>query len=108
MKQDDAFENEPGFWSAVFGLGRRLFLIDKEAVRERWAENYHDYLMSTPWKNKSESAKRRASNRCQLCNRPNNLQTHHRTYERLGNEDDGDLIVLCRECHKKFHADGER
>lgn len=31
------------------------------------------------------------------------LDVHHLTYERFENEDWDDLIVLCRECHKKFH-----
>jgi hypothetical protein len=29
---------------------------------------------------------------------------HHRTYERFGREDTGDLTVLCRRCHTLFHG----
>jgi hypothetical protein len=31
------------------------------------------------------------------------LDVHHRTYENKGKEKLGDLTVLCRECHTKFH-----
>jgi len=69
-------------------------------------QNYYAYINSQDWKDKSERAKKRAGYRCQLCNSPQGevkLNTHHRTYERLGNEQYSDLIVLCQDCHNKFH-----
>lgn len=69
--------------------------------------DYYEYIQSPEWKQKSKEAKERAMNRCQLCYRPSNeivLHTHHRTYERLGNELDTDLTVLCEECHKIFET----
>jgi 5-methylcytosine-specific restriction endonuclease McrA len=68
--------------------------------------DYHQYINSLEWINKSEQAKKRAEYRCQVCNRSNSevvLHTHHRTYERLGNEKDQDLTVLCQVCHQIFH-----
>lgn len=65
--------------------------------------NYKAYIRSKVWKKKAEAAKIRAGNRCQLCNRPRSevqLEAHHRTYERLGNELPGDITVLCRDCHQ--------
>lgn len=74
---------------------------------ENGRTDYQDYLQSPRWRELSREARVRAGNRCQLCNAtgPNNV--HHRSYERLGegNEID-DLIVLCTECHKKFHEQG--
>lgn len=35
-------------------------------------------------------------------------QLHHRTYERVGCEDDGDLVAVCRECHGRIHLLCER
>lgn len=74
-------------------------------------KNYYDYIRSQDWTDKSSKAKKRAGNRCQLCNAPEGevkLNTHHRTYERLGNEESGDLIVLCQDCHHKFHRELNR
>lgn len=34
------------------------------------------------------------------------LQAHHRTYENRGQEQPGDLTVLCRDCHSTFHKNG--
>lgn len=65
---------------------------------------YVEYIHSKAWR---ASAARRAELaasgcRCRLCNRPNSeveLHVHHRTYERLGAEEVGDLTTLCCECH---------
>lgn len=66
--------------------------------------NYDEYIKSPQWKRKAIEAKKRAGYRCQVCNSPDNLNAHHRTYERLGSEQPGDITVLCRECHKLFHG----
>lgn len=68
--------------------------------------DYSVYLQSQEWKDKSKLAKQKAGWRCQLCNKPGDdttLHSHHRTYENIGNEKQGDIIVLCQNCHAKFH-----
>lgn len=65
---------------------------------------YKEYLQTPHWKRKREEKVRAAGRRCQLCNRDSvSLNVHHRTYERLGEELDEDLTVLCRDCHSTFH-----
>lgn len=32
-----------------------------------------------------------------------NMETHHLDYERIGNEEFGDLIVVCSDCHRLLH-----
>ena len=79
-------------------------LLPKNSSQPRHrTPNYQAYLRSPSWKKKAEAAKIRAGNRCQLCNKSRNevqLEAHHRTYERLGNELPGDITVLCRDCHE--------
>lgn len=71
--------------------------------KNRKAE-YSAYLQSEAWKSKRRIAIDRAGGRCQLCNADGCiLEVHHRTYERFGNEDLGDLTVLCGDCHRAFH-----
>jgi len=65
---------------------------------------YQDYIASPAWKRKADAAKRRAGDRCQLCNGSDRLEAHHRTYETLGNEPDNDITVLYHNCHAKFHG----
>lgn len=63
---------------------------------------YLTYLRSATWRSKRIAALERAGQRCQVCNSPDKLQVHHRTYERLGNELPEDLTVLCDDCHTLF------
>ena len=65
--------------------------------------NYHEYLLSDHWKKLTEETKRLAGYRCQVCNADGELHTHHRTYERRGDEFQGDLVALCANCHALFH-----
>ena len=73
--------------------------------------NYHKYIRSEEWRVKAEEAKALAGNRCQFCNRSRGeiqLEAHHRTYERLGNEQPGDITVLCRNCHQTQHEGNKK
>lgn len=66
--------------------------------------DYGEYLNSPHWHLVRAAAIVKADYRCQLCNSPDNLQVHHRTYERRGKEKLSDVTVLCRDCHRKFHG----
>ena len=68
--------------------------------------NYKDYLKSDHWKNTRDRVAEYWGHRCAVCNSPDNVQVHHRTYEHIGQERMQDLILLCDDCHRKFH--GER
>lgn len=81
---------------------RKLFAFTLDVRRMA----YRDYLRTPHWRATRAQALRRAGNRCQVCNADSHLDVHHRTYERLGCEDAGDLIVLCRSCHDLFHDNG--
>lgn len=66
---------------------------------------YYEYIKSPKWRERAEEAKARAGNRCQVCNRSRaevQLDAHHRTYERLGNELPEDITILCRDCHQLY------
>ena len=71
--------------------------------KEKRKADYKEYLNSDHWKEIRLKALSRAGNRCQLCSSTNSLNVHHNTYKNVGNENLKDLVVLCRECHAKFH-----
>jgi len=71
--------------------------------KEKRKEEYREYLESNHWKEIRKKALDRAGRKCQLCSSKTNLNVHHNTYKNLGHEDLNDLVVLCRNCHKKFH-----
>lgn len=65
--------------------------------------SYREYLLSEAWMDKKLGALQWADERCQVCNNPHDLAVHHRTYERIMDEDPADLTVLCSDCHSLFH-----
>lgn len=88
----------------------KAYQADSEArAKERERMNnletmpYSMYLKTPHWQEMRLGALRRARNRCELCNNTRWLDVHHKTYERRGHELESDLIVLCRNCHEKFH-----
>ncbi len=67
---------------------------------------YAEYLQTMEWYQTRTWIVERAGARCQVCNSPDDLHVHHRTYERRGHEQASDLIALCAVCHKLFHDNG--
>lgn len=66
---------------------------------------YDRYLQSKAWKLKRSIVRWWASSRCMVCyTNTSILDTHHRTYIRLGRERLTDLICLCRKHHSMFHG----
>lgn len=73
---------------------------------------YHRYIYSRAWRIRRQQEIRRADHCCEFCGyqvgsmedmRDCHLQVHHLSYERLGDEAQEDLIVLCNYCHDDVH-----
>lgn len=83
---------------------------DEDKIAEEIKElDYRDFLQTPYWKAIAYEKKRKSNFKCELCNNEGLLNVHHKTYERHGYEfyNLKDLIVLCDDCHKKFHGTGE-
>jgi 5-methylcytosine-specific restriction endonuclease McrA len=65
--------------------------------------DYQTYLRSPEWKAKRARVLEFWDYKCVTCYSHLDLEVHHRTYARLGDELLTDLIVLCDRCHEKFH-----
>jgi hypothetical protein len=64
---------------------------------------YKEYLASPEWKELAGRVKARDRG-CVLCASTGQLEVHHRTYERLFNEELSDLTTLCARCHDAHHG----
>lgn len=65
--------------------------------------NYKQYLQSNHWR---EFRRKIYSLRktCQNCSAKNKkLNIHHKNYDCLWKEKNSDVIVLCQDCHYRFH-----
>ncbi|HSZ58656.1 MAG TPA: HNH endonuclease signature motif containing protein [Tepidisphaeraceae bacterium] len=66
--------------------------------------DYKEYLSSEDWAELRAEAIERAGGECERCGSTENLQVHHRTYRRLGQERLSDLECVCDECHREIHG----
>jgi 5-methylcytosine-specific restriction endonuclease McrA len=68
--------------------------------------SYKDFLKTPYWRAISRYVIYNAGFKCQLCGSKTKLSVHHSSYKRHGYEHKywkEDLIVLCDNCHKKYH-----
>lgn len=78
--------------------------VNPYAPAARAEEGYASYLQSPHWLATREWALERSRRRCEECG-ARGVDVHHLTYDRVGAELPGDLIVLCRRCHDYAHAE---
>lgn len=67
------------------------------------ASAYEVYMRSEEWALKRAQVFSSRKARCQACLGRDNLQVHHITYARLGDERMDDLTILCAEHHEAVH-----
>lgn len=61
---------------------------------------YQTYLASREWALKKRAVRERSGGICERCHLAPHQQTHHLTYERIGQEELEDLQGLCNACHE--------
>ena len=115
LKRDGLVENPKwGTWRLVGAALERPAAASSEAPRaDRLAElramSYRDYLRTPEWRRTRAAALVRGGHSCSLdVTHGDELEVHHRTYERLGEELASDLVVLCKPCHRLHHEEHGR
>jgi hypothetical protein len=110
LKRDGLLENPTwSVWRSAAVLNARMVgAVDERIGADRLAElramPYRVYLRTPEWRRTRAAALVRTGNACALDVRhTEELEVHHRTYERLGVELVSDLIVLCHSCHQLHH-----
>lgn len=63
---------------------------------------YQEYLASDVWIKRRDRVLQRAKGMCERCGFPA-WHVHHKTYARIFNENDDDLIAICVPCHSLEH-----
>lgn len=66
---------------------------------------YAQYLHTHHWQTIRRAALDHYGPACVLCGETGQVDVHHRTYARRGQERLHDLTVLCRPCHGRFHTE---
>lgn len=61
---------------------------------------YQRYLASREWALLKAAVRRRSGGTCERCHAAPHDETHHLTYERIGQERLEDLLGVCEPCHE--------
>jgi hypothetical protein len=71
-----------------------------------WREKYNSVIASKRWRSMRARRFDKTGGRCERCawkqtqwHKGRGLELHHLNYERLGEEKEGDLELLCQRCH---------
>lgn len=79
-------------------------VLRQEAPRRVFFQWYNKYLKTEVWAKRRRAVLDNANNICEVCGVATATQAHHVTYQRVGDEIDGDLVALCKDCHKAHHG----
>jgi hypothetical protein len=96
-------------------LSKRQSKFLRRQLEQHSYESYREYLYSDAWRNVRERYRASAHpepgyrttglpQTCTVCH-DENVDLHHKTYKRLGEERLTDLVPLCRLHHDQLHAD---
>lgn len=78
----------------------------KKEMFENGDSYYNEvYLKSDEWRRKRNHIISRDSGKCVICDKTNNLNVHHITYNHVYNEPSEHLLTVCRDCHENIHSD---
>ena len=115
LKREGLLENpRRSFWRLAGAAAEsRPATLEERPPDERLVElrqmPYREYLRTPEWRRTRAAALVRAGYSCSLdVAHTENLEVHHRTYERRGEELETDVVVLCRDCHRAHHAHNGR
>ena len=87
-------------------LSKRQAKLLKRGLQDLGYRTYGEYLVSNLFYSVKERFRESGySQCCRVCHAPN-VDLHHRSYARLGNEKLDDLVPLCRNCHDELHQRG--
>ena len=67
---------------------------DGKVVQARRVDSYQEYIKSKEWFEFRASVIKARGRRCEICHKQDQVVLHHRTYARLGFEEQKDLILL--------------
>lgn len=112
LKRDGLVENPSrGVWRLAGAAREAPAPASAEPVfvdraQELGRMSYREYLRTPEWRRTRAAALERAGYCCSLdVTHTEDLEVHHRTYERFGRELARDLVVLCHACHALHHKE---
>lgn len=88
---------------------KKTLLYNRPVVISKMVEKspYSEQLTDDRWSMFRDFVFKVRGNRCEMCGRKKTLQVHHLHYKKGAKAweyDCNEVVVLCRECHRKVHG----
>lgn len=96
-------EFDEGLADRIWQNWQRVNEGTRAELREERRAQYHDYLRTPQWREKSRRVRERARGMCEGCGERRCTQVHHLTYDHIGAEFLWELVAVCDECHERAH-----
>lgn len=97
-------ESLHGYQAAKYTTAALREIVFQRIVESCDLSDYNEYIASQYW---HDEVRHRIytldEGKCQKCGASIGLHCHHLHYSNLRNEPDGDLVMLCYDCHAEFH-----
>lgn len=91
-----------GHYAALYNINFLCDVVKQQFIDAGIALEYGFYIGSDAWRDVRKRVIRLDGGKCQKCGSTSGLECHHIHYMNLGNETEGDLVMLCHECHVKI------
>ena len=72
------------------------------------SREYTDYIKSDKWRARCNELRAKRGSICERCGSDVWIEVHHLTYDRLGDELDDDLQIVCHACHPQVDKEREQ
>lgn len=83
----------------------RCFKANATLINKKKGDmDYFTYISSPLWLKRRDEYFKRHKRECKACGIRCGIQLHHLLYKDFSKEKDFNLIALCVNCHKEFHA----
>ncbi len=82
---------------------KNRFKRRRKKLKFKARPDYKKYMKSTAWFKRRVAYFKIHKKECVACFSKSRIVLHHINYQRLGEELDSDLIVLCWDCHNELH-----
>lgn len=101
-RTEPAFDDELGHqWRA---RKRAEYIATYKEIEPSLRAEYKKYLDSKAWMLRRSIILSHAHGVCECCEYYPATEVHHKTYERIGQELDKDLMAVCSFCHGLLHG----
>lgn len=100
----EGISKKTGFKGVLWDVTEKIpEKIKSPTLADLGVKTLEEYYVGDHWQQFRQEYYTRHQKKCWITGRTDNVDLHHVNYDCLGEEEDEDVIPLCREMHEKVH-----